>query len=257
MGERKKQGEAVEVLIEEYRLCNYKIENKYRDISHPFQDITCLFLCQLGLFFYYVAYLNYDPDSHDPDKLSLMKWIVAIMVTEAVTTEELGVAFLARDFFYYCDVLGKTPSFFTGDDEEMSDPRLTESLDDQNEDSKIKKWLTSLRFHTAKDGSRRKRKARVGCTSIPIPVTVEYWCRMIWDIIVNSPIRTIVLITAPVLLAVSENMDFVQNCTAVFFLIKLDDLDDAKSVQSMVRQTKAKLEKEKEKGGPLKGDFPE
>lgn len=63
-----------------------------------------------------------------------------------------------------------------------------------------------------------------------VPVKWRYVItfRMIMSMCVNMFIRRIIFCTAPVLLGVvDEPLDFIKDCLAVFFITKLDDLDDA------------------------------
>lgn len=61
--------------------------------------------------------------------------------------------------------------------------------------------------------------------SIPVPVWLELRLRQAMDMVINGMFRTMILGTAPIMLAVEDHMDFVKDCTALFFILKLDDID--------------------------------
>merc|ERR1712217_44984 len=67
--------------------------------------------------------------------------------------------------------------------------------------------------------------------------------RMWMDYVVNGLARTIVLFTFPLLISTEGPLDFVKDCTAVFFLTQLDDIDanDAKNIYTMTARIKFSL----------------
>jgi len=70
----------------------------------------------------------------------------------------------------------------------------------------------------------------------------EIWARGIMSAIVNQFFRRIILGTAPVLLGVEGPLDFIKDCLAVFFITKLDDLEDPVGFRT-------ELERMKKEGG--------
>merc|ERR1711971_98735 len=54
--------------------------------------------------------------------------------------------------------------------------------------------------------------------------------RYVFDTVVNAMARSVILCTAPILLSTEEPMDFIKDCLALFFITKIDDYDDAKSL---------------------------
>lgn len=59
---------------------------------------------------------------------------------------------------------------------------------------------------------------------IPMPVSLEFFMRRMMDMVVNGVFRTMILGTAPIMLAVEGHMDFIKDVTALFFIMKLDDM---------------------------------
>merc|ERR1711920_102829 len=69
------------------------------------------------------------------------------------------------------------------------------------------------------------------------PVLMSHiYLRMTFDYIINCLCRNAILGLAPVMLSVDTRMNFIKDCLAVFFICKLDDLNDAKSVKSAFEQ---------------------
>lgn len=58
------------------------------------------------------------------------------------------------------------------------------------------------------------------------PMTLEHelFLRQLMDMVINGFCRTMIIGTAPIMLCVEDHMDFVKDCTALFFILKLDDL---------------------------------
>merc|ERR1712151_52246 len=65
--------------------------------------------------------------------------------------------------------------------------------------------------------------------------------RQCMDFGVNAVVRSIVLHTFPILLSVEDPLDFVKDCTAVFFITTLDDLDFPKDLIEMGIKMKFQL----------------
>jgi len=65
------------------------------------------------------------------------------------------------------------------------------------------------------------------CCCCPFKYRTEAIIRGIMSMIVNMFIRRIIFCTAPIFLATSESpIDFIKDCLAVFFITKLDELDN-------------------------------
>jgi len=82
-------------------------------------------------------------------------------------------------------------------------------------------WLTLLK----KDGLMDLSTKMFIC--IPVKYKYEVRARMVGSMIVNMFFRRIIFCTTPVLLGVvNEPLDFVKDCLAVFYITKIDDLDN-------------------------------
>jgi len=83
-----------------------------------------------------------------------------------------------------------------------------------------------------------KQRRIYGC--ITVTYRAEVWIRAVMSLIVNMIIRRIILGTAPIFLGVESPMDFIKDCLAVFFITKLDDMEQTFLFEDM----KAQLDKE-------------
>lgn len=69
---------------------------------------------------------------------------------------------------------------------------------------------------------------------------VEYWARRAADLIINTFCREVLFGVAPIVLCASGPMDFVKDALAIFFIVRLDDLNDAKSITETLKGLKAR-----------------
>jgi hypothetical protein len=70
----------------------------------------------------------------------------------------------------------------------------------------------------------------------------EFYIRRFMDFFVNSICRLVVLYAFPIMLCVEEPLDFVKDCTAVFFMTTLDDIaGDGISHDAIVARLKFRL----------------
>lgn len=60
---------------------------------------------------------------------------------------------------------------------------------------------------------------------VPAPIWLEFYFRAFMDMMINGVARTMILGTAPIMLCVEGHMDFVKDVTALFFIMKLDDIE--------------------------------
>mmetsp|Transcript_6276 Transcript_6276/g.14395 ORF Transcript_6276/g.14395 Transcript_6276/m.14395 type:complete len:363 (-) Transcript_6276:63-1151(-) len=72
------------------------INNCYMCVTNRFRRPALTFIAQVGLMSYYVWNLNADPDSHDKSKVSIMKWLFAVIITLVVGEDETGSDFNDR-----------------------------------------------------------------------------------------------------------------------------------------------------------------
>jgi len=60
-------------------------------------------------------------------------------------------------------------------------------------------------------------------------IKLEMSCRMIMSMVINMFIRRIIFCTAPIFLGTMDTpMDFIMNAMAIFYITKLDDLEEEK-----------------------------
>mmetsp|Transcript_23942 Transcript_23942/g.75286 ORF Transcript_23942/g.75286 Transcript_23942/m.75286 type:complete len:369 (-) Transcript_23942:51-1157(-) len=172
-------------------------KNVYMYLARPFRRATYFFIAQSGLMAYYVYNLNADPDTHDPTKVSVVKWFFAVIITAIAGDDETGSDY--EHLFWTKILRPKEPSSFweipQGDDRKIIPAHLRHKV----------------------------------FVIIPIRYQKEWWLRSCMDWLVNSVFRTTLMGTAPIMLCVEEPLDFIKDCLAIFFIAKLDDYDEAKT----------------------------
>jgi len=59
---------------------------------------------------------------------------------------------------------------------------------------------------------------------------VRFWTRYLYDFTINCFCREVLLCIAPVALSTSDRNELIKDCLAIFFITKLDDIDDPMSI---------------------------
>jgi len=103
-------------------------------------------------------------------------------------------------------------------------------------------WLKLQNAATTNPKMQGKKSRICGC--IHMKYEHEIKCRMVMSMVVNMFIHRIIFCTAPILMSVADKpLDFIKDCLAVFFITKLDDLDNAVSfAKDLIK--KQKIDKE-------------
>mmetsp|Transcript_14211 Transcript_14211/g.41430 ORF Transcript_14211/g.41430 Transcript_14211/m.41430 type:complete len:435 (+) Transcript_14211:55-1359(+) len=99
-------------------------------------------------------------------------------------------------------------------------------------------WRKLLKADPVAETSKVSKQTLYLYDKIPVTYLKEWQFRSFMDFVVNSVARDLIMFTFPIMLCVEEPLDFVKDCTAVFFMVSLDDLgfEKAKTVaQMMVR----------------------
>eukprot|EP00928_Gymnodinium_smaydae_P057369 TRINITY_DN40620_c0_g1_i1.p1 TRINITY_DN40620_c0_g1~~TRINITY_DN40620_c0_g1_i1.p1 ORF type:complete len:355 (-),score=75.89 TRINITY_DN40620_c0_g1_i1:189-1253(-) len=200
----------VHVLKEERRadvdeFSDMVVKNKYMDPSVPSRRISLLFIGQLGLMCYFIYTLNDDDDSHDINKINFVKWGLALILTMCVDDDEAGAVYVKSywipDSFMYGKAELRKVCIF-------EHPIAIELAD----------------------------KAREIFMFVSIPHGIDWKLRRYMDALINVLFRTVIMATAPMLLCTEEPIDFIKDCLALFFISKLDDLDDCRSLTQALKE---------------------
>lgn len=80
-----------------------------------------------------------------------------------------------------------------------------------------------------KDGTNQDKI--LGC--IPCPYWLQLRLRAICDFLVNALFRIIIMAVAPVELAVQDDLEFIKDALAIFFITKLDNYEDPKKFEDI------------------------
>jgi len=181
-----------------------KVSNRYMQISKDFGVSICFFVAQCGLMCYYVFFMNEDPETHNHKNMSVIQWCFATIITAIAGEDEVGTPYNEE---FWITLTGDTwyaPSLWMRG--RKVGPRLQATVEQQND-----------------------KPTAIGC--IPVTFRTEWLLRRGMSFTVNRVFRTIILGTAPVMLSVAEPMDFIKDVMAVFFMTKLDDIDDAEDLE--------------------------
>lgn len=89
----------------------------------------------------------------------------------------------------------------------------------------------------------------------PMTLRHELFMRSKMDMIINGFCRTMIIGTAPIMLCVEDHLDFVKDCTALFFILKLDDLPNPRILTQILNSKDEYAEAQRSLGegtSPLK-----
>lgn len=186
--------------------------NVYMDFRKPFRKATLVFVAQLGLFAYYVYELNGgDGDdspgfqSHDPANASFTKWMFALCIIEISGDEEVGPSFGIAFWKNKLQRLKLLPS-------------------PETESGKI------CGFEVPVGWTRLNKNFGDRVCMMRMSPRIHVLLRLVMDFVINSLARSIIRGTAPIMLCVEGPLDFIKDVTAVFFILKLDDIDEDKDL---------------------------
>jgi len=182
-------------------------ENLYMDLTTPISGVTPVFFIQIFLMMFYCSDMN-DPDSDTkkPNKVEFGYWIVGVLVQLYAGEQQLGKPYNSK---YWMSLL-KLQNPDTGEECENTAAVASQEA----------KFYDCIRGLTYKH---------------------EWQLRSWMDYLVNSVIRDFIMFTFPIMLAVEEPMDFVKDCTAIFFLTTLDDFPFEKQKQRAQMLTRLKF----------------
>merc|ERR1712087_775522 len=71
---------------------------------------------------------------------------------------------------------------------------------------------------------------------------VQYWTRLFYAGTINGFCRELLLCLAPVALSVVDRNDLVKDCLAIFFISKIDDIQQPKTIGKVLEDWKAEIQ---------------
>jgi len=170
-------------------LSDLEIMNRYQMMSTTLPSVFSLFVCQLVLVLFYSWWINNRTESIGWAHGSGLQWFVGALLCNI--TNQTGTDF---DFSFWWKLI-------------RNNKEMKGHWDDDEED------LASGRMMVM--------------GSVRVSYRAQAIFRMLMDFIVNLFIRGIVLFTAPIIMGVSnDSLEFIKDCLAVFFITKLDDLNE-------------------------------
>merc|ERR1712062_169384 len=156
--------------------------------------VAVVFFAQFGLIMYYIFELNGDADRSDEDDSPVRDAHHPDKVSMMKWIFAVALVMVAGD-----DNVGpKFGTVFWKD-----------------------KWNKA--FNGGCEDFLENEKNDRGCF-FGMPPRLNILLRLCWDLAVNGFARSMICGTAPIMLCVEGPLDFVKDATAVFFIIKLDDI---------------------------------
>lgn len=80
------------------------VENRYQDITVHCHRMFTYFWVQTALFLYFAYYVNNDAGTHSAEHVSILKWFIAVNLTQIAGADEAGTRFHARYWFKILEV---------------------------------------------------------------------------------------------------------------------------------------------------------
>lgn len=182
-----------------------KATNVYQDLTRPLWEVIPFFLMQVVVMGYLADSFLEDSDMHKlSGHVKVMRWLAAVLVQ--ITCGE-ALAGQNNSSIWYT-FLGK-PDFDLKQETAELEQRVTGHLD-------------SFKLL----GMRQKRVwGTWGRCGIRVSLKKQWYIRYVFDAAINGLGRHQILFTIPIMLcSAAQAMDFVLNCTAVFFILTLDDI---------------------------------
>jgi len=214
---------------------NSAATSKYTQIAFEFRKVLPIFFAQMGLISFFMFYLNGDSDTHDRSKVTYGYWVVAILLQLYAGEQQLGDPYDPA----YWKLLREE------EDLHIKDPMLEISNDSdetaKKRANKEKEYLEGGGVEFS-EGDHAFTSAWVQNQMhhvyfvFPVPFWVEWRMRQFMDMVINRLFRTIIIYTFPIMLCVEAPLDFVKDCTAIWFITTLDDLveTEQKSISEML-----------------------
>merc|ERR1712087_346021 len=73
----------------------------------------------------------------------------------------------------------------------------------------------------------------------------KFCTRFLYDLTINCFCREVLLCIAPIALSTSDRNDLIKDCLAIFFITKLDDIDDPDSIMNCLKKLFKKEENDR------------
>lgn len=199
----------------------FQATSKYMHIALPLRRVIPVFFAQMSIMLFYMFYLNADKDSHDVKNVSFLYWIVAIVLQLYAGEQQLGDP--------YCPEYWNTIEAWE-EVEVKVDTRKRSRVSVKEIEFMEKAEVVKVEHD--QDGKIYKFNAQeltirweIFSYPVPMPLKYELRIRRFMDCIINRFLREVVVFTFPIMLCVEGPLDFVKDCTAIWFITTLDDLD--------------------------------
>jgi len=183
---------------------------KYQMLLIPTRRILPIFLAQLSLFMLYVTNMNSSNDEKDITSVNFYFWFLAILIQLYAAGYQLGTSY--NNLWWQ--------KLF----QEQYD------LIERKNDRQLSTFSRSVKRGRIILGLEKTRlilsEPRKIFWVIPATYGIDWSLRQMMDWIINSVVRDCIKYTFPIMLCAEQPLDFIMDCTAIFFMTTLDDLTD-------------------------------
>jgi hypothetical protein len=195
--------------------------NKFEDLTYRFRRLLPVFFVQVCLMTFYIEQLNNGSGNDDDDikkasndvtRVDGVYWLTAVMLQIYCSQDQLGETFSSNLWMKYL-----VASF---------------GLLRRKLDREFKAIEANDRFKLI-ESIHLIANEELCSFSLPMQdkpmfrfqLKHEMAVRCLMDFIINSICWSLIVYTFPIMLCVEGPLDFVKDCTAVFFISQLDDID--------------------------------
>lgn len=183
---------------------------KYQMLLIPTRRISPIFLAQLSLFMLYVTNMNSSNEEKDITSVNFYFWFLAILIQLYAAGYQLGTSYnklwWQKLFQEQFDLI------------ETDDDRQLSTFDRFQKRGRIILGLEKTTLILSEP-------LRIFWV-IPATYGLDWKLRQMMDWMINSVVRDCIKYTFPIMLCAELPLDFIMDCTAIFFMTTLDDLTD-------------------------------
>jgi len=193
-----------------------EVANVYQDLTRPLWEAFLFFLTQTALAFLSTSFLM----NAFSGNVDIFRWLFAVLVQLTCSERQAG----GSDYKIWSTMLNHpSQRVFQGRRSyPMVDehPAYTSSAVGASFERPAEDLLESLKLLGE---CRRCVWGTYGLVNYPL--YCQWYVRWFWDVMINGCCRQLLLYFIPIYLCNTENTtEFVLNCTAIFFILSLDDI---------------------------------
>mmetsp|Transcript_124209 Transcript_124209/g.215331 ORF Transcript_124209/g.215331 Transcript_124209/m.215331 type:complete len:586 (-) Transcript_124209:221-1978(-) len=209
---------------------NFVANNVYEDFRQSLPKCMLYALAQLGLLLYFILEVNglsqTEEDGQDeiyskmvdPDCPSRIKWLLAFLITRVVSQDDIGYKFDRGSILFWRSINDKFKQQYEGTwnvcivvlaRRACFTIFVTSIIYDAVGYSVVLAFVVYLVIDQTNPWAK-----------LQVELIVRWWL----DFLINNVFLHTIMVTVPIMLSVEPPLDFVKDVTALFFILKMDDL---------------------------------